>query len=117
MRHRVKKNNLNMQSDHRLLLIRGLVTDLFLHSKIKTTLKRAKITSSEAEKLITYVKKHNPLLAIRKLKSYLLNEEASKNILEKSTKNYKNTTAGFTRITKAGYRSGDNAEVCYLELI
>ncbi|OGJ52340.1 50S ribosomal protein L17 [Candidatus Peregrinibacteria bacterium RIFOXYB2_FULL_32_7] len=106
-----------MQNDHQGLLIRGLVTDLFLHNKLKTTIKRAKLVKTKAEKLITYSKTHDTVLTIRKLNSFLLNQKASKIIIEELLPKYKDRSSGHVTMTNAGYRAGDAAPVCYLELI
>src|SRR3989339_436513 len=115
MRHRVKKNSLNMANDHRVLLVKNLVTDLIENGKLKTTEKRAKIIQSELEKLITYAKTHNQLMIIRRLKQVILTESASKKFLEEIFPKYKEQKSGFVRIINAGYRAGDAAILCYIE--
>jgi large subunit ribosomal protein L17 len=104
-----------MQNKHSELLIRNIVTDLCTHGKIKTTLKRAKIVSSEIERLISFAKKNNKMLAIRKLNTFLLNKEASNNLMSKILPKFEKTSSGFTRIIKTGFRAGDCATVCYIE--
>ncbi|NDJ54861.1 MAG: 50S ribosomal protein L17, partial [Chloroflexi bacterium] len=53
MRHRVSGRRLGRTTNHRKMLKRNLVTELFRHEKIKTTLPKAKFIRSRAEKLIT----------------------------------------------------------------
>ena len=57
MRHRVRKNKLGRRPDHQLALRRNLVFALLTHGRIRTTLAKAKLTSSVAERLITQVKR------------------------------------------------------------
>ena len=117
MRHKVKKTKLNMAPDRKALLIRNLVTDLFLHGKIKTTTKRAKMTQQKAEKIITFAKTHTEMQTIRELKSFLLSEVASKRIIQEFLPKYKEQNSGFVRLINGGFRKGDSAEISYIELI
>ncbi len=117
MRHRVKKISLNMPTHERVLLIKNLVTDLITHGKIKTTEKRAKLVVTHIEKLITYAKTHTKLIALRRAKTFLTTESASKKLLDELVTKYKDLSSGFVRVTGAGFRAGDSAPVCYIELI
>ena len=57
MRHRVRKSKLGRRPDHQLALRRNLVFALLTHGRIRTTLAKAKLASSVAERLITLVKR------------------------------------------------------------
>lgn len=106
-----------MPTHERVLLLKNLVTDLITHGKIKTTEKRAKLVVSEIEKLITFTKNHDQIISLRKAKSYLTTEIASRKLLDELSPKYKDINSGFVRVTGAGFRSGDSAPVCYIELI
>lgn len=53
MRHRVMGRTLSRDTNHRKMLRRNLICDLFRHDKIKTTEAKAKAVRGKAEKLIT----------------------------------------------------------------
>ena len=57
MRHRVAGRKLSRTSEHRLALRRNLVSSLFEHETISTTIEKAKEVKPFAEKLITLAKK------------------------------------------------------------
>ena len=56
MRHNVSGRKLNRTTAHRKMLYRNLVTELFRHERIQTTVPKAKEARSLAERLITYAK-------------------------------------------------------------
>jgi large subunit ribosomal protein L17 len=119
MRHRNKKAILNRPADQRKAMVRNLVTSLFLYGKVKTTGARAKVLSSEAEKLITKTKKRiaakDEMNAIRFINQTIFTEDSAKNLMAYAGKTKK--TSGFTRATKIGFRAGDNALLVQVELI
>ncbi len=53
MRHRVAGRGLSRDTNHRKMLRRNLISDLFRYDKIKTTTAKAKAIRGKAEKLIT----------------------------------------------------------------
>ena len=57
MRHNVSGRKLNRTPAHRKMLYRNLVTALFKHGRIQTTVPKAKEARVVAEKLITFAKK------------------------------------------------------------
>ena len=93
---------------HRKSMLRNIVTDLFREGRITTTDCRAKEARREAEKLITLAKR-NDLHARRQALAYIYDEEIAPK--------YQERQGGYTRILKLGPRSGDNAEVVFLELV
>lgn len=116
MRHRVTKATLNRPADQRKALMRNLMTSLFLYGKVQTTDAKAKALASDAEKLITRIKRqkdaHN---AVRELKKVIFTEASSKKALEYINASKK--TSGFVRTTKIRMRPGDGALVVQVDLI
>ena len=107
---------MNRPADQRKALVRNLITSLFLNGKLKTTDAKAKVLSSEIEKLIGKVKKQETdFNGIRELNRVLFGKVASKKAFEYIKASKK--TSGFTRMIKVGHRDGDNALVTYIELI
>jgi large subunit ribosomal protein L17 len=119
MRHRNKKAILNRPADQRKALVRNLITSLFLTGKVTTTEAKARALSSAAEKLITKVKRktatNDNMNAIRELTRVIFTEESSRKALDfvKNTEK----VSGYTRLTKVGFRPGDNALKIQVELI
>lgn len=117
MRHRNKKNSLNVENDHQKAMIRNLVTSIILYEKVKTTAKKAKISAPIVEKLISTVKKKEAREAIREINKVVFDKNASKKLMQELKERYGKKDSGFTRITKVGFRSGDNAPVSLIELV
>ncbi len=116
MRHNVSGRKLNRTPAHRKMLYRNLVTSLFKHERITTTVPKAKEARILAEKMITFAKKgdlHSRRMAARKL-----NEPAIlKKLFEEIGPRYSERSGGYTRIMRLGARKGDNAELAILELV
>nr|MEE4267392.1 50S ribosomal protein L17 [Candidatus Krumholzibacteria bacterium] len=116
MRHNVSGRKLNRTSAHRKMLYRNLVTSLFKHERITTTVPKAKEARILAEKMITFAKKgdlHSRRMAARKL-----NEPAVlQKLFEEIAPRYNERPGGYTRIMRLGARKGDNAELAILELV
>lgn len=116
MRHRVDHRKLGMKTEHRLAVLRNLLTSLIMAEGIKTTVARAKELRRLAEKMISYGKKgdlHHKRLAMR----YLRSREALKKLFEDLAQRYKDRNGGYTRITRLGFRKGDGAEISLIEFI
>ncbi len=116
MRHNVSGRKLNRTPAHRKALYRNLVTALFKHERIQTTVPKAKEARIVAEKLITKAKKgdlHSRRLAARKV-----NEPAVlQKLFAEIGPRYADRPGGYTRIMRLGPRRGDNAEIAILELV
>lgn len=139
MRHRVGGRKLDLPSDQRMALLRGLVRSLIMHEKIETTEPRAKEARVIAEKLISLAKE-NSMHARRQARKVLPAPRAPKEMLSMHGKAQKkmreevqaqdpvkrlfdvvgpkfaDKQSGFTRITKIGFRRGDAASMVKLEL-
>lgn len=117
MRHKVKKVQLGSSKGHRTSIMRNLSMAVIIHEKIKTTKAKAKAIQPYVEKLITIAKKKNTREAIREIDSLIQHENSSKKLLEVLKDRYKDRNSGYTRITKLGFRAGDNAPLVQLELV
>jgi large subunit ribosomal protein L17 len=117
MRHKVKKVKLGSDKDHTTAIMRNLAMSVIIYEKIKTTRAKAKAVQPFVERLISIAKKDNKREAIRQIEKLLQHQNSSKKLLEVIAVKYKDRTSGFTRITKLGYRNGDNAPVVQLELV
>ena len=107
---------LGRASDHRMAMLRGLVTYLLEHGRIETTVTRAKEVRSLAEKMITIAKE--PTLANkRRVLAFVTKEDVVKKLFDEIAPQYASRPGGYTRIMRTGPRRGDAAEMCIIELV
>ena len=105
---------LGRTTDHRISMLRGMVTYLFENGRIETTVTRAKEVRAMAEKMIT-IAKDNSLHSKRKVMAYITKEDVAKKLFEDIAPKYKDVNGGYTRIIKTGPRRGDAAEMGIIE--
>lgn len=107
---------LGRTSDHRLAMLRAMVTFLFENGKIETTVTRAKEVQPLAEKMITIAKTNN-LANKRNVMAFVTKETVAKKLFDEIAPMYEGVNGGYTRIIKKGPRRGDAAEMCIIELV
>ena len=116
MRHRVDTFKIGRSSAHRRSMLANMVSSLFLHGEIRTTLVKAKQARRFAERMITLGKKgdlHRRRLAVARLRD----KDAVKLLFDEIAPSYAERNGGYTRIYKLGARIGDGAEMCILQLV
>jgi large subunit ribosomal protein L17 len=117
MRHQISGRKLNRSPSHRRMLYRNLVTELFRHERIQTTVPKAKEARSVAERLITFAKTGD-LSARRQAARKLNDPEVLQKLFSEIGPRYADRPGGYTRILRlSGGRKGDNAELAILELV
>jgi len=117
MRHQKKTVKLGRSQAHRDALLANQVISLIKHSRITTTLAKAKAVRPFAEKLVTLGKK-GTLHARRTALSYLFhNEAAVAKLFKEVAPRSANRNGGYTRIIKLGYRKSDAAPLAILEWV
>jgi large subunit ribosomal protein L17 len=116
MRHRVSFRKLSRTHEHRRALLRNLVTSLFLHERIETTVAKAKEARRVAERMITFAKRGD-LSARRHVDSYVFDPTATRKLFETIAPWYKDRPGGYTRIIRIGRRLGDAGEMAIFELV
>ena len=117
MRHRLKLSKIGTSVSQRKAMIRNLVTSLVVNDRIETTSARAKAIQPVVEKMISFVQKHEPKIAIRKVNTIVFTKEASKKVMHDLKDRYKDRKSGFTRIKMVGERAGDNAPKVIIEFV
>jgi len=117
MRHQKRIRKIGSDKSHRTSLLRNLAMNVIIHEKIRTTRTKAKAVQPYVEKVITMGKKKDKMHVIRELKKLVNHEDCSRKVMEVLVDKYKDRTSGYTRITNAGNRPGDNAPMVYLELV
>ncbi len=107
---------LGRKTDHRLAMLRGMVTYLLEKGSIETTVTRAKEVRCLAEKMITLAKV-NTLHNKRQAFSFITKEDVVKKLFDEIAPKYAERNGGYTRIIKVGPRVGDAAEMAIISLV
>ena len=116
MRHNKKFNHLGRKAAHRSAMLSNMACSLIMHKRISTTLAKAKALRIFVEPLLTRAKEDtmaNRRLAFSELKQKEVVTELFQNVGEKIA----NRPGGYTRILRTGFRLGDSAEMCIIELV
>ena len=116
MRHGIAKRKLNKTSAHRLAMLENMAVSLIKNETIKTTLPKAKELRPFVEKIITLGKKDKESSRINAFSS-LRDKEAVVKLFDDLSERFKKRSGGYCRIVKAGFRSGDNAPMAYIQLL
>tara|TARA_B100001250_G_scaffold387004_1_gene384027 strand:+ start:129 stop:509 length:381 start_codon:yes stop_codon:yes gene_type:complete len=116
MRHGIAKRKLNKTSSHRLAMLENMAVSLIKNETIKTTLPKAKELRPFVEKIITLGKKNKDSSRINAFNS-LRDKEAVVKVFDDLSERFKKRSGGYCRIVKAGFRSGDNAPMAYIQLL
>lgn len=115
MRHRVHTFKIGRTSAHRKAMLANMVSSLFESGTIKTTVVKAKEARRMADRMVTLGKKgslHHRRLAV----SYLRDKAAVKKLFDEIAPSFEGRPGGYTRIIRLGFRQGDSAEMCMLQL-
>nr|WP_314774769.1 50S ribosomal protein L17 [uncultured Porphyromonas sp.] len=116
MRHNKKFNHLGRKKAHREAMLSNMAASLILHKRIFTTVAKAKALRVYVEPLITRAKEdstHSRRVVFAELQNKFAVKELFSTVAEKVA----DRPGGYTRILKTGHRLGDNAAVCFIELV
>ena len=116
MRHGKKFNHLGRTADHRRAMLANMAISLIMHKRITTTVAKAKALKKYVEPLITKAKEDSTN-SRRVVFSYLQNKEAIKELFGPVAEKVGDRPGGYTRIIKLGFRQGDAAQICFIELV
>jgi len=116
MRHGKKFNHLGRKSAHRKAMLANMACSLIEHKRISTTVAKAKALRPYVEPMITR-SKVNTTHNRRTVFSYLQNKEAVKELFDEVGAKVAARPGGYTRILRTGFRLGDAAEMCIIELV
>ena len=107
---------LGRTTDHRMAMLRAMVTYLLENGKIETTVTRAKEARSLAEKMIT-LGKTNTLHSRRQALEFITKEDVVKKLFDEIAPKYAERKGGYTQVYKLGPRRGDAAEMALIKLV
>ena len=116
MRHGNKLNHLGRKSAHRKAMLSNMACSLIQHKRINTTLAKAKALRGYVEPLMTK-SKTDSTHSRRTVFSYLQSKEAVTELFREVAPRIAQREGGYTRIIRTGYRLGDNAEMCMIEMV
>lgn len=116
MRHNKKVNHLGRKKAHLDALLSNMTISLIMHKRIFTTLAKAKALRKYAEPIINRAK-DDTTNSRRVVFSYLQNKHAVSELFGEIANKIADRNGGYTRIIKTGNRLGDNAEMCFIELV
>jgi large subunit ribosomal protein L17 len=135
MRHLKAGRKLHIDTKQRMALFKNMVTSLMLHGKIRTTEQKAKEIRRIADRVITLGKRVPPsaladltgleldkaraqrVHAIRLARRWLLDREAVDKVFNEYAELFRTRKGGYTRLSKLGFRAGDNAPMNLVELV
>lgn len=107
---------LGRTTDHRMAMLRAMVTFLLENGRIETTVTRAKEVRPIAEKMVTLGKK-GTLAARRQVMAFVTKEDVVVKLFDEIVPSYQERNGGYTRIVRTGPRRGDAAEMAIIELV
>ena len=116
MRHRFSNRKLNRTSEHRSALFKNMLNSLIKYEQIFTTLPKAKELRPQIDKVITLGKK-GTLVQKKSLIARLQDKSSVKKVCDELSKRYKGRNGGYSRLLKAGFRTGDDAQMAIIELV
>ena len=116
MRHRCDVKRFSRKAGARKALIRGLVTSLVEHERIRTTLPKAKELRRFVEKAVT-IGQDGTVHARRQLLAKYPNEDTVQKLVADIGPRFKSRPGGYTRIRRLGARPGDGAPMAFIEFV
>ena len=116
MRHNKKFNHLGRTASHRDAMLANMAISLIMHKRITTTLAKAKALKKYVEPLITR-SKEDTTNSRRVVFRYLQNKYAVTELFKEISTKVADRPGGYTRIIKLGFRQGDAAQICFIELV
>jgi len=116
MRHRKDHRKLSRTHSHRKALLRNLVTSLFIHERIETTVAKAKEARRLGERMITFAKRGD-IPARRHVARFVHGDDVVRKLFDTVAPWYAERNGGYTRIVRIGRRLGDAGETALLELV
>lgn len=119
-----KVKQLNRTHEHRQAMLNNMVTSLFKHERIESTVAKIKVVRSFAEKLISRAKRnigegkqevalHNKREVMKKIKD----RDVVVKLFEDIAPRFSGRNGGYTRIVRLVNRPSDNSEMGILELV
>ncbi len=110
------QKRLSRSAAYRRALWRNMVTSLFEHERIRTTVPKAKQLRRLAERLISYGKRGD-LHARRRALTVLRSDAVAGKLFGEIAERFRSRNGGYTRIYRLDPRPGDAAPMAIIELL
>ncbi len=114
MNHHIAGRKLGRKTDHKMALLKNLVTSLIMHDRLTTTEAKAKELRRWADRMITLGKKGD-LAAVRQASQTIKSKEAIGRLFKDLAPLFKERSGGYTRIIRYKNRKGDGAPLAIIE--
>jgi large subunit ribosomal protein L17 len=101
---------------HERLMLANLAASLITHKSIKTTETKAKRMRPLVERMVTFAKRGD-LHARRRVLATIGDKTVVHELFTEVAPLVADREGGYTRITKLGFRKGDNASMVQIELV
>lgn len=111
-----QRTKLSRMRDQRRALLKSLAESLIIHESIVTTAPKAKTLRPYIEKLVTRAKDDNQHNR-RQAKKHLSTTESLNKLFTDIGPRYAKRPGGYTRIERAGWRRGDDAEMARISFV
>ncbi len=112
---RGNKRTFGREMQQRKAFLKGLLTALVAHGKIKTTTARAKTLKTIADKAVTQAKRGT--LASRRLLLRSVGADAAAKLSKEIAPKFTDRAGGYTRVIKLGRRGSDGSPVAIVEFV
>lgn len=112
---RGNKRTFGREMQQRKAFLKGLLTSLVSHGKIRTTTARAKTLKTIADKAVTQAKRGS--LASRRLLLRSVGSAAAEKLAKEIAPKFADRAGGYTRVIKLGRRSSDGSPVAIVEFV
>jgi large subunit ribosomal protein L17 len=112
---RGNKRTFGREKQQRKAFLKGLLTALVTHGKIRTTTARAKTLKSVADKAVTQAKRGT--IASRRLLLRSLGTDAAAKLAKDIAPKFSDRAGGYTRVIKLGRRGSDGSPVAIVEFV
>jgi large subunit ribosomal protein L17 len=116
LRHGDKVKKLGRTTQHRRALMRNLVTALFQHERIRTTLAKAKESRRFADRMVALAQ-NSSVASRREVGRFIADKTVLKKLFDVIGPRFGGRPGGYTRVLRLGPREGDAAEMALLELV
>jgi large subunit ribosomal protein L17 len=116
MNHKIASRHFGRSTNQRKALIRGLVSSLFEHQRIETTLAKAKAIKGIAEELVTFGKRGD-LHSKRMVLSYIPNRTVVSKLFSDIAPRFADKNGGYLRIVQTRQRVNDRAPMAIIEFV
>ena len=117
MRHRDRGRKFNRTGSHRRAMFRNMVTSLFRHELIHTTLPKARELRRYAEPLITMARRGASVANRRRAAAFLQDQAVVSKLFDELGARYSDRPGGYLRVLRGGLRAGDRAQMASVELV